>query len=263
MSRTPISACVISFNEEDRIADCLRSLAFCDELLVLDSGSTDRTRELAAAAGARVEVQAFLGHIAQKNRAVELARHRWILSLDCDERVSGELREQIIALQATGFEPWAGFEMPRRNRYLGRVVRHGLFWPDRKLRLFDRDQARWGGTDPHDKVLARGPIQRLTGPIDHDSYRSFHEHRLTVERFSRIAARALRQQGRRFRWRDLLLRPPFVFVKSVLLKAGFLDGWRGWLIAWMAARYDWLKYLRLRAAWRGRAVVEQGTPDRT
>jgi glycosyltransferase involved in cell wall biosynthesis len=251
-----ISGCVISRNEEDRITPCLASLAVCDEVLVLDSLSTDRTVELAQAAGARVERQEFLGYVAQKNRAVELARHRWILALDCDERLSPELAAEIRALKEAGPGDAAGFEMPRRNRYLGKVIRHGLFWPDRKIRLFDRDRGRWTGTDPHDRVVVAGPVRRLAGPIEHDSYRDFADHVRTVDRFARIAARAMRSEGRRFLWSDLAFRPPFVAVKSLVLKAGFLDGWRGFVLAGMAGYYDLLKYWRLRGEWRGKPVAE-------
>jgi glycosyltransferase involved in cell wall biosynthesis len=249
-ARTPISACVISYNEERCIARCLTSLRFCDEIVVLDSRSTDRTVAIAREHGAQVHSQEFLGYVAQKNRAVELATHRWILALDCDEWVSPELHHEIDAARSAGLGAVSGFTMPRRNRYLGKVIRHGLFWPDRKLRLFDREQGRWGGTDPHDKVSVAGVVRELRHPIDHDSYRSFADHRRTVDNFSRIAARAMCAEGRRFSWVDLLVRPPFQVLKSLLFKAGFLDGWRGFVIAGMAGWYDLLKYHRLRQEWR-------------
>ncbi|MEZ5989794.1 MAG: glycosyltransferase family 2 protein [Planctomycetota bacterium] len=244
----PISGCVISLDEEDRIEACLRSLAFCDELLVLDSGSSDRTRELAEACGARVEVQPFLGHRAQKQRAVELARHDWVFSLDCDERVTDGLRGEIEARRRAFSEDAAGFSMPRRNVYLGRPMRHGLFWPDRKLRWFDRRRCRWGGTDPHDRVEAEpgARIVALGGEILHDSYRSFAEHRRTVERFAAIAARALRDEGRRAGPLAPWTRAVAALAKGLGPKLAWLDGWRGVLAAWMSARYDYLKYRDLR-----------------
>lgn len=246
-ARCPISACVISFNEADRIEDCVRSLAFCDEILVVDSDSSDATREIAESAGADVRVNApFPGHREQKQIAVDLARHDWVLCLDADERVTDELRLEIEAARDAGFDA-VGYEMPRRNHYLGRVVKRGLFWPDRKLRLFDRRHGRWAGTNPHDRVeLADGVRpERLRGAIEHLSYRDFRHHLATIDSFTRIAARAARAEGRRASWIDLLVRPPAVFVKSLVLKRGFLDGWRGFLIAAMAFRYDWLKYWRM------------------
>ncbi|MCA8941384.1 MAG: glycosyltransferase family 2 protein [Planctomycetes bacterium] len=243
----PISACVIAFEEEDRIEDCVRSLEFCDEILVIDSGSRDRTRELAAAAGADVRVNApFPGHREQKQLAVDAARHDWVLCLDADERVTEELRDEILRLRERDVGADA-YEMSRRNHYLGRVVRRGLFWPDRKVRLFDRRRARWGGTNPHDRVeLGPGArLGRLEGAIEHLSYRDLRHHLRTIDSFTRISAQALRDEGRRGSVLDLLIRPPSVFVKSLVLKRGFLDGWRGFLIAAMAFYYDWLKYWRL------------------
>lgn len=247
MSKLRLSGCVISFQEADRIADCVRSLAFCDEVLVVDSGSSDGTREIAAGLGATVLVNApFPGHKEQKQFAVDRARNDQVLCLDADERVTPELAARIGELAASGF-PAAGYEMPRRNHYLGRVVRRGLFWPDRKLRLFDRKRARWGGTNPHDRVeiAPGGAVVALDEPIEHLSYRDLRHHLRTIDSFTRIAAAALWREGRRTNPFDLLVRPPAVFVKSLLLKRGFLDGWRGLLIATLAGYYDWLKYWRL------------------
>jgi glycosyltransferase involved in cell wall biosynthesis len=260
---TPLSGCVITFQEEEHIADCVRSLlACCDEVVVLDSGSTDRTRALAAALGARVECNTpFPGHREQKQRAAELAAHDWVLSLDADERVTPALAARILELRRSGLVGPA-YSVPRRNHYLGRVVRGGIFVPDRKVRLFDRRVARWGGRNPHDKVLVapdQGEPIALPEPIDHFSYRDLRDHLRTIDRFTAIAARELRAEGRRFAWRDLLLRPSWVFGKSLLFKLGLRDGWRGVLIAAMAFWYDWLKYWRLRREWQRRPAGTGGT----
>jgi glycosyltransferase involved in cell wall biosynthesis len=247
-ARRLLSGCVICYQEADRIGDCLRSLAFCDEIVVVDSGSTDGTIERARAAGARVIVNSpFPGHRQQKQFAVEQARHDLVFCLDADERCTPELRQRLgDVLKA----PMAdAYEMPRLNHYLGRISRHGLFVPDRKIRLFDRTKARWGGRNPHDRVeLAPGArCERLAEGIEHLSYRDFRHHLRTADSFSRIAAEALRDEGRRANLFDLLVRPPAVFVKSLILKLGFLDGWRGFVIAAMAAWTDAKKYWRL---WR-------------
>lgn len=246
----PISGCVISFQEADRIADCVRSLAFCAEVIVVDSGSTDGTRELAGQLGARVVQNApFPGFPQQRAHGVALARHDWVLCLDADERVSPELAAELRRTVADGGLVGAAYEMPRRNHYLGRVLRHGLSWPDRKVRLFDRRRARPVGTFPHDRVELDGgalPL-RLEAPIEHLSYRDFRHHLRVIDRYTAAAARSMGEQGRRTNPFDLLVRPPSVFVKSLILKGGVLDGWRGLVVAGMAAWYDWLKYWRL---WR-------------
>lgn len=248
LPRPRLSACVIAYQEEDRVGDCVRSLRFCDEVIVLDSGSTDRTREIAEEAGARVSInRPFPGHREQKQLAVDMARNDWVLCLDADERVMPDLRAEIEDLRDAGFGNCAGYDMSRKNHYLGRIVRRGLFWPDRKLRLFDRRRGRWGGTNPHDRVeLDPGaPRGRLEGGIEHLSYRDFRHHLDTIDSFTRISAEALYAEGRRASVIDLLGRPPAVALKSYVLKLGFVDGWRGCVIAAMAAYYDWLKYWRL------------------
>lgn len=245
----PVSGCVITYQEADRIGDCLRSLAFCDEIVVVDSGSTDGTVDVAAGLGARVvENRPFPGHREQKQFAVEQARHDHVFCLDADERCTPALQQRVRALAAAGF-PADAYEMPRHNHYLGRVLRHGLFVPDRKVRLFDRRRARWGGRNPHDRVeLAPGArCERLAEGIEHLAYRDFRHHVRTSDRYATIAAQALAAEGRRAGLFDLLIRPPAVFVKSYLLKLGLLDGWRGLVVAAMAARTDWRKY---RCLWR-------------
>lgn len=250
---TPISGCVICHQEQDRIADCLRSLDFCDEVVVVDSGSTDGTPEIAAQLGARVLVnRPFPGHREQKQFAVDAAAHDWVFCLDADERATPELRAAVRQRAAVGLRG-AAYEMPRRNHYLGRVVRAGLFWPDRKIRLFDRRRARWGGRNPHDRVevASGGEVVRLEQPIEHLSFRSLRHQLRTIDSFSAIAARAMADEGRRANPFDLLVRPPSVAFKSLILKRGFLDGWRGLLIAALAGYTDWKKYWRLWRLGRG------------
>ena len=244
--RVPISACIVACDEADRIGDCLASLAFCDELLVVDSHSRDATRELAAAAGARVIERDWPGHVAQKEFAIRAARHDWVLCLDADERVSPELRGQIEALRAAGFPGCAGYRMPRRSSYLGRWIRHGGWVPDRKLRLFDRRRARWGGRNPHDHVKADGPVGRLDGDLLHYSYRSMSDHLRQIDFFTDISAREKRARGESAGVFRLVVHPGWKFVRMYFLKAGFLDGVPGLIVAVTGAYYVFLKYAKLR-----------------
>jgi hypothetical protein len=188
----------------------------------------------------------FPGYREQKQWAVEQAAHDWVFCLDADERASPELQARLRSLKAKGLAG-AAYEMPRSNIYLGRQLRRGLFWPDRKIRLFDRRRARFGGVNPHERVEVApgGALTALAEPIEHLSYRDFRHHLRTIDSYTAIAARQLHAQGRRANLFDLLVRPPSVLVKSLVVKRGFLDGWRGFVIAGMAAYTDWKKYWRL------------------
>jgi len=193
----PVTACIITRDEEDRLGPCLDSLDWCDELLVVDSHSTDQTRELAAARGARVIERDWPGHVAQKEFAVREARHDWVFCIDADERVSPELRAAIEAERRGEFAGAAGYEVSRVSSYLGRWIRHGTWYPDWKLRLFDRRRGGWGGRDPHDRAQVSGGVRRLAGELRHEPYRSFDDHLRTIDRYTSIMAEAMRAEGRR------------------------------------------------------------------
>ena len=249
----PISACIITRDEADRIDDCLTSLAWCDELLVLDSHSADATRERAAAHGARVIERDWPGHAAQKEFAVRAARHDWVLCIDADERVSPALRDEIQALAAGGFAAAAGWSMPRLSCYLGGWIRHGTWYPDRSVRLFDRRRGRFVANpayDLHEHVVLDGRCGALHHDLLHLPYRSIGDHLRTIDTYTTIMAEGLHRSGRRARVSDLVLHPWARFVKFYLLKAGFLDGWRGLLLAYLAAHYVRLKYAKLLALQR-------------
>ncbi len=245
-----VSACIITRDEEDRLGPCLDSLDWCDELVVVDSHSTDKTRELAAARGARVIERDWPGHVAQKEFAVRAARHEWVFCIDADERVSPELRDAIAAARRGGFAGAAGYEVSRVSTYLGRWIRHGTWYPDWKLRLFDRRRGGWGGRDPHDRALVDGGVQRLAGELRHEPYRSFDDHLRTIDRYTTIMAESMRAEGKRARLFDLIARPPTRFFVFFVWRRGFLDGWRGLLLAYLAAHYVRLKYAKLWVATR-------------
>ena len=243
--RTKLSACIITFNEEDRIEDCLRALDFCDERLVVDSHSTDRTRELAAAHGARVIERAWPGHVNQKEFTIRAAQNEWVLCIDADERVTPELKAEIIALRDGGFAERAGWSFPRKTFYLGAFIEHGLWYPDRQLRLFDRRRGKWAGHDPHDKVELEGTPGKLRGDLLHYSYRDFDDHLRTIDKYRTIMADGMFTRGRRANALDLVTHSAARFARSYFLKLGFLDGWRGLLVACTAAYYAHLKYAKL------------------
>ena len=237
-------------NEEDRIGDCLASLDFCDEVVVVDSHSSDRTRAIAAASGARVLERDWPGFGAQKEFAVRAAHHDWVFCIDADERVSPELRAAIEAARRGGFAGTPGYEVSRVSTYLGRWIRHGTWYPDWKLRLFDRRRGGWGGRDPHDRVSVDGDVRRLAGELRHEPYRSFDDHLRTIDRYTSIMADAMRAEGSRARLSDVILRPPARFFVFFVWRRGFLDGWRGLLLAYLAAHYVRLKYAKLWVATR-------------
>jgi glycosyltransferase involved in cell wall biosynthesis len=248
-----LSACVITLNEAERIDECLRSVAWCDEVIVVDSHSTDATRGLAAARGARVIERDWPGHAAQKQFAVDSAQHDWVLCIDADERVSDALRDEILALRATGFAGAAGWSVPRLSSYLGEWIRHGTWYPDRSVRLFDRRRGRFVANpayDLHEHVVVDGPSGMLRHDLLHAPYRSVSEHLQTIDDYTTIMAQGLQKRGRRARVSDLVFHPWARFFKFYVLKAGFLDGWRGLLLAYLAAHYVRLKYAKLLALQR-------------
>lgn len=247
----PLSVVIIARDEADRLPEAIASVAFADEVLVLDSGSRDDTVALARSGGARVVETDWPGHVAQKNRGLAQATHPWVLSIDADERVSPALASSIGAVLAT--EPTvAGFELARRNHWLGQPMRAGGWYPDRRLRLVRRKDARWVGVDPHDRLQVDGPTGRLSGDLDHHPYRDLSEHHATIDRYTR---RFVEVTDARAHWWDLAFRPPWRFVRGYLLQAGFVDGRAGFMVAWLGARYTATKWWRL---WQRRDGSQRG-----
>jgi glycosyltransferase involved in cell wall biosynthesis len=239
-----ISATIITLNEEARIAKAIASLACCDEVIVVDSGSTDRTCEIAAQRGARVLNRAWEGYSKQKNFAADQARYDWVLSIDADEQLSSELAAEIAAWKKT--EPGtAAMSMPRRAFYLGKWIGHSGWYPDRKIRLYDRRRARWSGDFVHEAMEVDGQTGRLDSDLLHFPYRGLEDHVERADRYTRLAAEAAQKSGRRSNPLKLILAPPLVFLKSLILQRGFLDGWRGLVIAYMGARYVFLREFRI------------------
>lgn len=257
--RVPVSGVVVTHNEAGRIARCLASLWFCDELLVVDSHSTDGTREVAAAAGARVIERDWPGYRSQKQFAVEAARHDWVFVLDADEVASPALAAEVQALQRAGFGGAAAFSMPRCTEYFGRMIRHGGWYPDRVKRLFDRRRARFGGREVHEKLLADGPVQALHGEVEHYAYRHLHDQLRRLSRYAELMGRTMHAEGRRARWWHLVLSPAWRAFRDLVLKGGWRAGWRGVAIAGIEAGYVRQKFLTLWLLQHGLPVGDEDT----
>lgn len=246
-SMSALSVVIITYNEEKNIARCLQSVQpIADDIVVVDSGSQDNTRNIAERFGARIIVQPFLGYIEQKNFALDQARHEFVLSLDADEALSPQLLDSIVQLKKNGFTHMA-YRMNRCSNYCGRWIRNGSWYPDRKVRLFNRLQARWGGINPHDRIIlssGKRPTQ-ISGDILHYTYYNIEEHIDQINRFSSIQASAMLKQGRRSNWIKLLVNPAVAFIGGYVFKMGFLDGWDGLMIARGVSYLTFLKYAKL------------------
>ncbi len=244
MTRPRISATVVCCDEEAAIEACLESVAWCDEIVVVDSGSTDRTVELARKLATRVIHHDWPGYVAQKNFALEQATGDWILNVDADERCTPELRDAILAALAAGPQA-VGFEVRRHVFYLGRWIDHGGWYPDWKLRVVRRGHGRFTGVDPHEKLVADGPTARLPADLVHLTYEGFADQIRTLQRFSDVVADEWVKQGRRFSLLRALVHPPAKFFGCWVWKRGFLDGWPGFVIAAASAFYVFAKHVKL------------------
>jgi glycosyltransferase involved in cell wall biosynthesis len=240
-----VTATIITLNEESRVAEAIASVRFCDEVIVVDSGSTDRTKRVAEAMGARVIDQEWLGYAEQKNFAADQGANDWILSIDADERVSVELADEIIRWKNAARFDLPAWSMPRRVFYLGRWIKHSGWYPDRKVRLYDRRRCRFEGKFVHESVHVAANSGAFRGDLLHFPYRDWNDHARRIERYTNLAAKAAQTAGSRGNILKLVLAPPFAFLKSFVLRAGFLDGWRGLAIAYMGARYVFQKEFRI------------------
>jgi glycosyltransferase involved in cell wall biosynthesis len=243
--RPTVSAIVVCFNEEKAIGACLDSLRWCDEIVVVDSFSTDRTVEICRQYTERVVQRNWAGYRDQKAFAHSLATKDWVLLVDSDERVPPDLRDEINLTLSSDAGGYAGFSVPRLVFYLGRWWRRGGWYPDYDVRLFRRERATWGGTDPHEKILVDGKVRRLRHPLQHYSYRNIEDHVQRINHFTSISARELWKEGKRCHLGDALFRPAFRFFRSYVLKRGFLEGFAGFYVAVTAAVYVFLKYAKL------------------
>jgi glycosyltransferase involved in cell wall biosynthesis len=244
--RETISVCIIAGNEEDCIRRCLESVRWADEIVVVDSFSKDRTRDIALEYTDRVYQHRWLGYIGQKVLAKCLARHPWVMFVDADEEVSDELRLDILkAFEAGVPEEVAGFDFPRMVWYLGRWIRHGEWYPDIKLRLFRKDRGECAGTEPHDRIYVNGAVRHFSSPLHHYTYTDISDQIATLNRFSSISAATRHCAGDRPCLFRLIFHPPFRFFRGYVLKRGFLDGVPGLIVAMSVAFGTFVKYAKL------------------
>ncbi|MGA8030132.1 MAG: glycosyltransferase family 2 protein [Bryobacteraceae bacterium] len=246
-----ISATIITFNEERNVARVIESLRCCDEILVLDSGSNDRTVEIASKLGARVVEASWHGFAAQKNIAAKLATHDWILSLDADESLSEALEAEIWQIKKNGPE-FDGYTVPRLAQYLGRWILHSGWHPDRKVRLFNKQKAEWMGEFVHESVKVDGAVGHLKSNLLHFTCNSLSEHLRTMDSYTTLAAQEMVSTGKNVGMAKLLFDPPWTFLRTYVLERGFLDGPEGLTIAYMAAFYNFVKYSKARHMSPGR-----------
>jgi glycosyltransferase involved in cell wall biosynthesis len=236
---------ILPLNEEGHIARAIESLRCCDEIVVIDSGSADRTTELAENLGARVIESPWRGYAGQKNWAAERANYDWILSLDADEALSEGLEGEIWNLKKNG-PKYDAYTMPRLAQYLGRWILHCGWYPDRKVRLYNRHKASWVGDFVHESVQVRGRLGHLESNLLHFTCDSLSEHLRTMDRYTTLAAEELVSRKTRVGWRHMILDPAWTFTKTYFVHRGFLDGIEGLTIAYMAALYTFLKYAKSR-----------------
>ena len=241
-----LSVVIICYNEEKNIGRCIDSVKkIADEILILDSNSTDKTVAIAESKGAIVKQEPFRGFIEKKNKAVELASNDFVLSLDADESLDPLLSDSIARVK----EKFTGraYRMNRCSNYCGKFIRHGSWYPDTKIRLFDRRIARWGGTNPHDKIVLQDniPVVHLKGDILHYSYHTISEHVTQNNKLSTLAAESLFGNGKKTSLLNILVRPGWAFFRSYIIRAGFLDGLFGLVIAKQISQMTFLKHIKL------------------
>ncbi len=250
--RRPVSAVVISFNEERKIGACLESLRWADEIVVVDSGSSDGTTEIARRYTDKVFEVPWGGFGPQKQASVERASHDVVLNVDCDERVTPALAAEIGRLLAGG-DIAAAYTVPRRTFVGEKEIRHCGWYPDRTTRLFDRTKARFTADLVHERVEVSGETRPLRNPLLHHSFSGIGEILGKMNRYGDLSARQMFEQGRKANAIDLTLRPAFAFFRTYFLRMGFLDGFEGYAISVTSALLTFTKYAKLRELERKRS----------
>ncbi|WP_299822732.1 glycosyltransferase family 2 protein [uncultured Pontibacter sp.] len=252
-----LSVTIITFNEEQNIERCLKSVeGIADEIIVVDSLSTDRTKEICLSYGVTFVERPFTSMIDQKNYSLSLATHQHVLSLDADEALTDELRESVLKVKHN----WKAdaYKLNRLTNYRGQWIRHSGWYPDRKLRLFDRTKAHWGGQNPHDRVIPEegAKVENLKGDMLHYYSYNVKQHLDQINRYSDIYMNEMWRKGKKTSLLAVIVKPPFRFVRTYFLQRGFLDGFNGLFIAGLSSYTVFLKYAKLYLA------HQSGGPDK-
>ncbi|MGC8808750.1 MAG: glycosyltransferase family 2 protein [bacterium] len=244
-----VSVAIITKEEEKNIRACLESVQWADEIIVIDAGSQDKTKQICAEYGAKVFVEEWQGFGRQKNKAIEKTKNEWVLNLDADERVTPELAAEI-AETLDGKLELDGFYIPRKNFFGSRWIRHGGWYPDYNLRLFRKSKGRFQERQVHEKVILEGKVGYLKNPLEHRTYNSIKEFLQRQELYSDLAAQEMLNEGKKYRFYDILFRPSWTFFQMYILRAGFLDGYYGFLLARLYSYYTFVKYSKLKELMR-------------
>jgi len=261
-----ISVCIVCFNEENNIRRCLESIKWVKEyggeIVIVDSFSADKTVEICREYTDKVFQNQWPGFVNQKNYALSLAKNNWVLSVDADEVISDPLRNAIISeWQSGGYKAFDGYLMKRHTFYLGKWINYGGWYPDYKIRLFRKSKARWGGRDPHDRIIMEksSPTKKLNYDIIHYTYKNISHQIKTIDRFSDASSDALLSEGKTFCLCNLIFRPPIKFIETYILKLGFLDGLAGLIIAVSSSFYVFIKYAKM---WESAKRKDEETQER-
>jgi glycosyltransferase involved in cell wall biosynthesis len=238
----PVSVVIVTKDEEHNIEDALKSVSDAEEIIVIDSFSTDRTVEICRKYTDKVYQQEWQGFARQKQAAVDHAKGEWVMILDSDERVTPELKAEIM--ESIADTKLNGFYVPRENYFIGKWIRHSGWWPDHTLRLFRKDRGRLEAREVHEKVIIEGQAGYLKNPLKHYTYRSVSDFLERSKRYSDLAAREIRKKSGRAGPFSLTVRPLATFIKMYILRLGVLDGTRGIMLALLYSHYTFLKYVK-------------------
>jgi len=245
MDKILLSVIIITKNEQDNIEDCLESVKWADEIIVVDSGSTDKTEEICRKYTNKFYVKDWPGFGIQKQRALDLATHEWVLSIDADERVTSELRNEIISVFNSNLNT-DGYLIPRLSNYLGKDIRHAGWYPDYTLRLVRRQKSHFTKDIVHEKMVVDGTIQKLTNHFLHYPYKDIEHHFQKLNDYSTLSANKMHREGRKVSWILIVLKTLLAFIRSYILKLGILDGWPGLAVSVSTSLSVYMKYVKLK-----------------